>query len=69
MTNLTAIVKATRTSAKALQAAQKWARVAADEDLSFSVRYSADGKRKAAEASYARAQAILAANPLPGDTQ
>lgn len=67
MTNLAAIVKATRTSAQALAAAQKWARVAANEDLSFSVRYSAANKAKLAQARYAKAQAVLAANPLPGD--
>lgn len=69
MADLAAIVKATRTSTSALAAAQKWARVAANEDLSFTVRWSAANKRKAAEARYAKAQAVLAANPLPGDAQ
>ena len=51
---------AARIRRKAFADAQKWARVADNEDLSFSVRYAANTKRKAAEARYAKAIQVLA---------
>lgn len=67
MSDLVAIVKATRASAQALAAIAKWTRVQNNEDLTFGVRWSAAHKIKLAKARYAKAQAVLAANPLPGD--
>jgi hypothetical protein len=69
MSDLIAIVKATRASARALADCHKIAREIREiersgDTASAVVLYS---KLTRAQHRYQRAQAILAANPLPGD--
>ena len=66
MTNLNAIIRATRASAKATADCQRYARAArwGQDEME---RVEAARFLRRAQARYARAQSILAANPLPGD--
>lgn len=66
MADLIAIVKATRRSALAIARMQRWNHQLGD---SRSLQESRDCERKyqRARRDFAAAQAVLAANPLPGD--
>ena len=66
MTNLVAIVRATRASAKAVERMQRCARLISSARW-ISDRSDAERAYRLAERAYARAQAVLKANPLPGD--
>lgn len=66
MTNLTDIVRATRKSALAIARSQRHARTIKDNVSLASVHAAAIALARA-NADYARAQAVLRANPLPGD--
>ena len=66
MTDLAAIVKATRASANALDRMQRYGRRLAPMHAAgnrVELRRAYDLARR----DYERAQAVLAANPLPGD--
>jgi hypothetical protein len=67
MSDLTAIVKATRASAAALKAEQRLA--GEMSDATAAERKIMYRKVLAARQRYQRAQEILAANPLPGDAR
>lgn len=67
MTNLPAIVRATRASASALAAMQRLHRIVRDRDAEKATRVRAAQAYVRAHRRYDRAQEILAANPLPGD--
>lgn len=69
MADLVAIVRATRSSARAVEAMRRWDRVASD-----ALRAGAQGRARRAlvayRAAWVRRQAalvVLAANPLAGD--
>ena len=68
MTNLVAIVRATRKSAKALDRMQEAYRAARDWAPPEVTRKRIARYRRA-RAAYEAAQRVLAANPLPGDRQ
>jgi plasmid stabilization system protein ParE len=72
MYDLIAIVRATRATARALADMQRLGRVIEDtykpgKPYIHEVRAVAQRKHNAAYRRYRKAQAILAANPLPGD--
>ena len=69
MSDLIAIVKATRSSARALADCQRIARAIREVEKSGDTATAVNMYRSLirAQRRYARAQEILAANPLPGD--
>jgi hypothetical protein len=71
MANLAAIVRATRASASAIRRQQIWSRRFADavrsQHADTAATIHACAGFRAAKRDYERAQAALAANPLPGD--
>ena len=67
MSYLAAIVKATRASASALSTVQTIARLLLDKSIPEEHRKILEARKVNAERRYERAQAVLAANPLPGD--
>lgn len=67
MTNLTSIVKATRASASAVKAMQITRRRAEDAEPDSLQYIQAREDYDRAERRFTKAQAVLRANPLPGD--
>jgi hypothetical protein len=68
MYDLIAIVKATRASAKALADSHNISRRMREKGITLAEHHALAVKLVAANARYHKAQAVLAANPLPGDT-
>lgn len=67
MAHLPSIVAATRASAAAVKSMQKWARAEKDAPQDSLNQIKAREQRKRAERRFFNAQAVLGANPLPGD--